>query len=377
MFIIILFFMDKYKNIDIINKSNDFISKLSNLSEGNYEYNNGIISNSNIDNKFNIKGNGYINKDKYGNIKFYINYGKKCLYKSPLGNVKILNKNCNKFNDLEVKLIKNNSKISFTSLENNLEYLISNKDDLKGNWIKQKYNGNLIINSYNEGKNYIWFKDSMGNLSNMIEFEADCLFAESSNYNKDVFYCSGSNILLNNIEWYVIKDNGNEISLMQKESLNEKLPHCLKYRNERCYYEKDNYNKYNWDNSYINYYLNNVYINELDTKIKNKLIEKEICSDLNSECDNEKCIGYTKEYILKNNYKCNSYSKTKVRILSYDEYEYIYTKHGHNITGNNYWITNSFSDNKGSIIDKDNSVFILEELTSKNNIKPVITISKK
>ena len=37
----------------------------------------------------------------------------------------------------------------------------------------------------------------------------------------------------------------------------------------------------------------------------------------------------------------------------------------------------SFEMDKGSIIDKEGSVFILEDFTNKNYIKPVIVISKK
>ena len=36
----------------------------------------------------------------------------------------------------------------------------------------------------------------------------------------------------------------------------------LQYENERCYYSSDSSNQYNWKNSYVNYYLNNVFIND-------------------------------------------------------------------------------------------------------------------
>lgn len=377
MSLVIFFFMNKYKNINIKNKAINLLEKVYKLEKGEYEYKDGVIyndTNSYVSDSYDIKGKGKINIDKYGNVKFYINSDSICIYKNSLGNIEISNNNCNSFNDIDIQMINNNNKVSFITNRNNLEYMISTKDDFKGKWIKNN-ESTVVLNSYNEGNNYIWFKDKNGILSDVFKFNIECLQTKNTKYDKNVFYCTNSEVIIDNINWIVIKDDSNEITLMKKDSLKDKYTHCMKEDNECLFINYDE--KYNIENSYIINHLNSVYINDLSKETISSIVEEEICIDNKNLCDDEMCIGYTKEEIEKNNYICDKYTKTKIRLITYDEYNYIRSKVEASSIGNNFYILNSFIENKASIIDNNYDVYINEDFNSPHYIKPVITISKK
>lgn len=365
MVIICLLFKDRFELIQLKNQSNHLLSKLYELDEGRYIYEDGTIYVDGglfYNDNFYINGNGQIEIDKYKNVRFFINTDKYYIMKTYCGNIVIDNGYIDGFDSFDVKIIKNNNVVSFTSLVDDLEYKISTKDDFKGDWIKNKGHGNITIKTYNEGVNYIWFKDGNGNISDVYEFSVDCLKTNKANYRDDVFYCSGSSVVLDNMEWNVIKDNNSKISLMLSNPLEEKMSHY------------DSETKYYWETSKINNYLNNTFINMLSDNTKNRLIDTKICEDYYVKCNDEVCIGNSEEYIESNSFVCNTYSSSMVRILSYDEYNLIYNKIDN--YNNGYWLINSFEDGKGSIVDSDNKVFILEDFTNSNYVKPVITMSK-
>ncbi len=377
MILIILFFINKYEKIDLKNKANYILEQMYVLKKGKYNFNNGIIYNDDntyVKDKYDISGNGSIEVDKYGNVKFYIDTNKYCISKTSLGNINISKGKCNGFKEIKVEFIRNNNILSFITNINKSEYLISNKDDLNGTWIENN-EGTLVLNSYTQGDNYIWFKDSYGNISEPIKFNVDCLDTISNSYDSSVFYCSGSKVTIDNIKWIVLKDTNNKITLIQDKSIKEKLSHCILNKNGECQLTNLD-NQYIWDNSYINLYLNFEYINSLSNETKNNIVEEEVCVDNNSICGNEKCIGYTKEEIINNNYTCNNYKKYKIRLITYDEYNNLYKKINKNIIGTNLWILNTFMDNKSSMIDINNDVYINEELSAYHYVKPVITLLK-
>lgn len=381
MFIVISFFVKKYNDIDIVNRGKALLTKLYDLDSGEYSYNNGKVSNDNsifIDDNFFIDGTGKIEKDKYGNVRFYINMNNGCVYKTSMGNVKTMQNECNDFVNVMVKLIKNNNKISFSSMDDNLEYKISNKDDFIGEWIKEEYSGNIIINKYNEGDNYIWFKDTKGNISDAIKFNISCLNSSGEKYNNEVFYCSGSSVIVDNIEWIVIKDDASEITLMMKNVLENKMAHCSSEFSKFCYYTDDVEFPYKWSNSIVNDYLNTVFINELSSETKNKLVTKYICDEYtNNTCNDQSCGGYKKEFINNHGWSCTNYSASDVRIISFDEYNYIYGKIGENkLIKGTYLMMNMLESDKASIVDSDYGVYIMEDLLNPNKIRPVITLKK-
>lgn len=380
MIVIFSMYSKCFDDVTYTNGGKALLSKLYELKEGSYEYKDGEVTGNDVivyDDDFYFDGEGKIEIDKYGNIKFYIDTNGFCVYKNSEGDVKQMKSKCNGFDTVEVDVIKNNNKISFKSNIDNLEYKLSMNDDYKGEWIKKEYNGNLTINSYNEGDNYIWFKDREGNISETINFKVDCLNTENTKYNSDVFYCSGSVVSIDNMEWIVISDNSEEISLMKKDSLNDMFAHCFSQVSDSCYYIDDKVYSYKWSNSYVNSYLNNTFIDELSNETKDNLVTKYICDEYdNDECDGN-CGGYSKEVINHNNWKCSDYTSSKIRIISFDEYNHIYKKIGEDkkINGT-YLMINSLAKDKASIVDLDYSVFINEDLLNENKIRPVITLKK-
>lgn len=381
MYYVISFFIKKYEVIELTNQSKHLLEYLYTLDEGDYLFNDGTLESSNkvyVSDEFFFNGNGKINIDKYGNVKFYINTKNKCINKTSEGNIELLDSVCNSFEEFNVKMIRNNSKISFTSIKGDLEYKISENDDYSGEWINQEYKDNLILNTYNQGTNYIWFKDTKGNISEVLKFSVECLETENTKYNSDIFYCSGSKIIIDNIDWIVIRDEKNKITLMTDKPLEDRLPHCLKEKSEYCYVTDNSKLVYKWSNSYINYYLNSVFINELSKDIKDKLKTEYICDEYdNITCNNEGCGGYSKSIINTNKWNCTNYTSSKIRLLSFNEYNYIYSRilDNESIVGE-YWLINSFNKEKGSIVDQKYEVYVLEQLTNEVDVRPVITISK-
>ena len=378
--IVSIFFMNKYSKINIINKANDLLNDLYSIKSGEYVLKDGVLFSKNgsvMNKKYYFEGNGNIDKDEYGNVKFKINYNKRCISKTSLGSVKLERNSCSDFDTIDVNIVRNNSKISFMSNKTKLAYKLSYNNDFKGIWINFDTDS-LILNHYREGKNYIWFKDIDGNISDVIEFEVECLDTKKATYNKNVFYCSGSTVILDNIEWVVIEDNNKNTKLMKYIPLDEKISPCFKEYSEYCYYTKTTNNVHTWDKSYINYYLNNIFIERLSSNVIDNLTDIEICNEYdNYSCNNESCGGYSRVEIEHNNYECSNYIKSKVKVISYDEYNYVYARSkDKKVIKGNYWAMNSYANDKGSSIQYNYDFYIMEELYNKLDIKPVIVIRK-
>lgn len=366
---IVLIFNNNIKNIKLINKTNDLINYINKLNYGDYYYKNGVLydDKSNIlTSKFYFDGEGNIHKDMYNNIKLSLNLGDRCIQKSSLGNVEVKSK-CIKETSFSPVINRNNSQITFNF--NNIidEYKYSNKDDFKGNWIKLD-SDILILNLYEEGTHYIWFKDKSGNISDTISFDISCFSTEESEYDKNILYCSGSVLIIDGSEWIVVEDRDNYTTFMRLKSLDTKLSHT---KNET----------YKWSTSLINKYLNEEYIYKLSNDLRNKLIDVEICDDSSGTtgCDSgDGCGGYKKETIEKYKWNCNKYTKSKIRVISYEEYSYLYDKSDNkeNIYGN-YWMINSYKDSSKTMsVTYNGQVYVNENSTSLLDIKPVITIKK-
>lgn len=379
MFFIVSFFSDKYDKVEYENLGKELLKKIYELDEGDYEYKTGVLSNSENIYRWEvnpIKGEGKVNIDKYGNVKFYINVDRGCIYKTSIGNVKHSKNNCNQFDTVDIEVIKNNNKVSFKSSYKNLEYKISEKDDFSGEWIKKEYSGNLLLNSFNEGDNYIWFKDENGNISDVVTFSVDCLKSKDSIYDESIFYCSGSIVNVDGMEFIVIKDESDKITLMKRNALDVKISHCDLGDDSYC--SGDDLSIYRWSTSKVNGYLNNTFINSLSEEIINKLETEYICDEyVNYSCDDMNCGGFSKNIINKNNWSCVDYIPSKVRLISFDEYNYIYSKLGESsLIKGSYLMINSLTHNKASIVDNNFSVFINGDILEEYKIRPVITLKK-
>ena len=362
--------MLKNNEIKVLNKAKTLLSDLYELNEGDYYLKDGVLYTSNdyiVGNKKYVLGNGPIVIDKYKNVKFNIDYEDKCVYKTYLGNIKIKYEKCDSFKKIDISMSKNNKVISFSSSVKNLEYKISSDDDFRGIFVNDNYEDNIVIKKYNEGTNYIWFKDKDGNLSDVYTFHIDCLNTNKAKYDENVFYCSGSTVVVDNIDWVVVKDSNTDIKLMKLLPLEEKMYQC----------EKD-CKDYKWSTSHVNEYLNNEFINKLSDETKKILINQDVCEDYYSKnCDNEICGGYSKEEIDTFEYSCIKYSKSLVKVISYYEFNYLYS-HAKNkdVLNGNYWAINSFEEGLGSSIQYSLDFYVLEKYTNKLDVRPVITLSK-
>lgn len=363
--LVLSYFYYRYKSIDEVKL---LLNDISSLEPGNYELKNGLLFNSNnerINNNVYLDASGTIRIDQYKNVSFKLNKNYFCISKTELGNIEYENHKCTDFKDINVNMITNNNIISFETKET-LKYMVSNKDDFKGVWIKQDNDQNIIINSFNEGKNYIWFSDLDGNLSKTYTFNINCLNTTNANYDSSVFYCSGSTVLLDDIKWVVLKDNNSSIKLMKYLPLDNKMP-----------YSENQYD-FKWSNSTINKYLNNEFINNLSDKTINKLLTFEICNDYtNHSCNDEICGGREKEEIERNDYTCYEYTTSKVKLISYDDFNYAYsTSKDKTFLSGNFLSMNSFEYGKVSSIQYNYDYYILESVTNKLDIRPVIIIDK-
>ena len=375
----LVFFMFRLKNISLRNDANHLLKDLYRMDSGTYSLKDGIL----YQNEYKVASPAYflasgdIEIDKYKNVRFNLSYDGKCISKTYEGTIDLKKGNCNSFKTINVKINKNNNKISFISDTKNLEYKISYEDDYVGEWIKEDYKDNIVLKSYNDGVNYIWFKDSKGNISDTLSFKIDCLNTTKATYDNKVFYCSGSTVKLDNMDFVVVKDTATTITLMKFLPIENKMSHCVNDDNKYCNLQNDNKNTYNWKNSYINYYLNNEFINNLSNETIKSLVDNKICIDTNSKCDDELCIGRSREEIKRRNYKCDKYTISKIKIISYDEFNYVYSKaENRDVLNGNYWSINSFTLDKGTSIQYDLSFYIYEELANKKDIKPVIILNK-
>ena len=378
---LLIFFIFRYEELHLLSKSRGLLTYLYSLDSGEYKYKSGAIYNENkvFDTTYYFDGNGNIKIDKYKNVSFIIESNDYCVSKTSLGNIKIDKNKCGEFVNIEANVVKNNNIVSFNVNKSNLDYMISNKDDFNGEWVHIDYKDNIIIKSFDEDKHYIWFKDSDGNVSDVYSYNVECFLGDKGEYAIDKYYCEGSVVSIDDINYIVLSDSEKEITLMKQNPLDIKLNHCTDRVSEYCYYDGEDINKYKWSNSYINYYLNNEYIKTLSKDITSKLKEEAICDDfIEIGCLNDEgCGGYTESEITNNKYTCNNYSKSKVRIISYNEYVNLFDKvKKHSILNGNYWLMSLGENGKGSSVQYDYNVYVLEEFTSKLDVKPVITILK-
>lgn len=377
-FIILIIFIvfNLYSNIKIKRDLEGIIYSLSNITSGEYIYKDRVIYSSSgkvIGSNYNINGNGKLYIDKYGNVKIYINNSNKCVYKNSLGSIKI-KKSCDDFDTLNIKMNRNNNQVSFINSAN-LKYMISNEDNLNGKWTY--LDSDLILSIYDSEVKYLWFKDSDGNLSDLYKFNVQCFDSDGSMYDENTYYCNGSSIKLDNIEWVVIDNDDEYLTLMKRMPISIKLSHCGN-GNNYCYYNESGISNYSWSNSYINYYLNNVYINTLSDTIVNRLVLEDICDvSTNISCDNnDGCGGYLKSEIDNFNYSCNKYTSSYIRLITYNEYNNIYKSMSNiNLINGNYWMMNG-NYLYGFSVQKSYDIYIKENLNSLLDIKPVIKIKR-
>ncbi len=376
---ILYYFSERKEKIQLYNNGKELLKVLDNLNKGEYSFKDGLIyteAGSLINKEYLFGGNGKISIDKYGNISFDIEYKNNHICKNKVGIITIKN-SCSDIK-LELEMSRNNDIVSFASEYDNLSYKISKNDDFYGNWIEST-GKNIIISKYSTGTNYIWFKTKDGVLSPTYTFNVNCLNVDGKDYDKNIFYCPGSRVKLDNKYWLIIESRSNQTTMALAESLINRLYMCSTIESKYCYYTEDKTNQYKWSNSYVNDYLNNEFINELSDETKSLLIEHEICDEYNDYgCDEDKgCGGYLKEDIERKKYTCDNYVNSKIRIITYEDINYLFNN-TKNIAGfvGNYWLLNAYGKDVASVLERAGNIFILEDPTKKKEVRPVITIAK-
>lgn len=365
---ILLVFKNDIENIRLANKAKELVKYIYSLNEDNYYYKNGVLydSKSNIiSTSYYINGEGNIIKDKYNNVKMLIILKDRCIMKTSLGKVNTY-KECSNSYNLTPTITKNNTSITFSFNGEIDSYKLSRKDDFDGNFISLN-NDSLVLNLFNAGEYFIWFKDSNGNLSETITFTIECLNTLDAVYDKNTLYCSASVVTIDNYKWIVISDKDKEITLMRLDSLENQMSHGE--------------NEYKWSTSEINKYLNGIYINTLSEEVRNSLMDVSVCDTPSGTegCDsNDGCGGYKEKTITKYKWTCDTYTTSKIRIISYDEYSTLYDSlTDKDMIFDNYWTINSYKESMtGVSINNNGEVFLGEAITNKLYVKPVITLKR-
>lgn len=337
-----------------------------------------------IANKINVKGEALVYITKYG-LNSRLENGKICAYKTS-GNSEVLfySGNCDSFDisESEIKYSQNNSQVTISG---EFDYYYVGKSDVKvGTWLK-KEGGDLIINLPYSGKFYIWIKNNAGVISEILSVNVECSNEDSNQINNTLIYCNGSKLNIAGYSWRVISDINGELKLLMDSKQLDLMAHCDSEINEKyCYYKSDIlYKKYKWSNSEINEFLNKKIIKSFNNY---KLKEYEICdveSGVKGCKDGDGCSGYLKEEIKKGSYSCDKYSKSKIRLLTYMEYNHLLNevldkRWVYNSKIGEFWLMNGYSGSGYSAfkVNKFGQVYLDEGVNTLLEVRPVITIYK-
>lgn len=386
-----VFFTWKFLSYKITenNIKND-VKKLYSIAErfnsGSYILKNNKIYSGNdlIISDVNISGYSKIYKNEYG-INLKLKQKEFCFYKT-LGNDDILkfDGKCEDL-DIEAKDVKYNQNNAQITLSSKFKYYSVNKE----NSIPNKWNEvnlkSLIINMPYDGVFYIWTKNEYGVISNPIKINVACVLSDSEEISASLIYCTGSRLKIANYSWHVISDINGELKLLMDSGQLDLMSHCESdISDEYCYYKSPIvYKSYKWSLSKINRYLNDELIKDLsDYKLK----EYSVCNEDagTSGCkDNDGCSGYIKEDVLSGGYSCKSYVKSKIRLLTYGEYNYIFKnskdkKWLYNYKVGDFWLMNGYSESgyMAFKVNKQGLCYLDENVSYLLEVRPVITIYK-
>ena len=98
---------------------------------------------------------------------------------------------------------------------------------IEGNMSKLDENQNIIL----------WlYKITIINTNNFLKY-VGMLDKDKS---LDKYYCDGSVVSIDDINYIVLSDSEKEITLMKQNSIDIKLNHCTDSISEYCYYDKEN-----------------------------------------------------------------------------------------------------------------------------------------
>ncbi len=385
-FFTLKFLYNKILENDTKNSLEEIINLISFYENGEYILKNNILYDKN-GNKIKTKmmnGTSQLIKTDYGiNAKFQHN--KICTYKT-IGNPKILvyKRLCKNLNIKQEELEYNQNNAQITLKGNFSYYAVTKTDKIPESWAGYDKK-ELIITLPFHGEFYLWTKTSYGILSDPIKVKVDCLLKDADEISKSIIYCTGSKINLGGYSWHVISDKNGELKLLLDSSQLDLMSHCEKGIDDKYCYFKDNvlFKSYKWSISKINKYLNEYFLEKVsDYNLK----EYEICdqtSGVKGCKGGDGCAGYLKEQMESGNYKCKKYASSKVRLLTFDEYNFIIKNtedykwlYGSKI--GEFWLMNGYYENGFSAfkINVFGQCYLDENTSSLLEVRPVITIYK-
>lgn len=362
-------------------------SVVNNFNYGEYYFKNKSLYDANgniIEENIKIKGSAEINKTEYGIDSKYEN-DDICIYKTS-GNSQYLTYSgeCDKLNISKSKIIhsQNNSQITISG-DFDFYYVGKSKNNVE-KWSEKKTK-DLVVNLPYEGNFYIWVKNRYGVISDVISANVTCYNEDEEEINDTLIYCIGTKINVEGYTWRVISDKNGELKLLMDSGQLDLMAQCDSDINDKyCYYKSDiMYKAYKWSDSKINGFLNS----EILKKLKNyNLKEYKICDDPSGKkgCkDGDGCSGYLKEEIESLGYSCSKYTNSKIRLLTYEEYNYILNETNnkkwlYNSKIDDFWLSNGYSerDYYAFKVNKFGQVYLDARVDSLLEVRPVITIYK-
>ena len=141
-------------------------------------------------------------------------------------------------------------------------------------------------------------------------------------------YTTGDAVTLGGYKWHVISDTGTQVTLLMDANQlgdNSNMLHCTNDTDASTDCGVDStgqYHVYSWDKSLIRTYLNGEILTNLESKIKNTIVQIPICADPSRNDNIATYGGYLVSELnaLGKNSSCTTQVSDKVRLISYSEY---------------------------------------------------------
>lgn len=137
-------------------------------------------------------------------------------------------------------------------------------------------------------------------------------------------YTTGDAIKLGGYKWHVIGDTGTNLTLLMDANQlgeNSTMRHCTNDTDAStdCGVSGSSY-VYSWNKSLIRDYLNSTFLDNLQGKITNEILETQVCSDPSRSGGKETYGGYLMSELSALNKTCSNVVTDKVRLISPSEY---------------------------------------------------------
>ena len=144
-------------------------------------------------------------------------------------------------------------------------------------------------------------------------------------------YTTGDAITFGGYKWHIIGDTGTQVTLLMDANQlgdNSNMAHCTQDTDASTDCGVDStgtYYVYSWDKSLIRTYLNGEFLTNLESKIKNNIVQTPICVDPSKDTTGgleQSYGGYLMSELnaLGKSSKCSKQVSDKVRLISYSEY---------------------------------------------------------